>query len=271
MKKTFLALSILFIFLYSCKEEDVINPNNLISTQACQDHLTAERIFNDLRRIIQEGLEDNGESKSWPKYNLMNVEPADIDTLDISFGNVNYFYNKALRRGKIRITYTAKYRDPYSVITSTLDNYYLENRLIEGEKIITNEGVNGNGNMWFTIKVNNASIETSNGTIDWQSERKRIWVSGQNTYSDILDDKYKITGTSSGNGVNGNAFTMEIIDTLHTDLNCLNDYDCIIKSGTARISPDGYADRVINYNDSLCNCNVNVIIDGTTYPIVIGD
>ena len=62
---------------------------------------------------------------------------------------------------------------------------------------------------------------------------------------------------------------MTIIDSLHIDLGCLPDY-CLIKSGTVKISPNGYADRIINYGDSLCDCNAEVIINGTTYPILIG-
>ena len=46
MKKTLLVLSILTIVLYACKDEDVINPPELTSTQASQDNLTAESIFD---------------------------------------------------------------------------------------------------------------------------------------------------------------------------------------------------------------------------------
>ena len=123
--------------------------------------------------------------------------------------------------------------------------------------------------MWFTIEVNNASINTSNGTINWESSRVREWVSGQNTYLNISDDRYMITGNASGNSVNGNAFTVEITDSLEVDLGCLP--TCVIKNGKAKISPNGYANRIINYGNSLCDCNVNVIIDETTYPIVIGN
>ena len=64
--------------------------------------------------------------------------------------------------------------------------------------------------MWFTVDINNASITTSNGTINWNSNRVKEWISGENTYLDISDDRYKITGTANGNGVNGNDFTMTI-------------------------------------------------------------
>ena len=56
-------------------------------------------------------------------------------------------------------------------------------------------------------------------------------------------------------------------DTLNLDLSCLP--SCVIKSGTAKVSPHGYADRIINYGDSICDCNIDVTINGTTYPIVI--
>ena len=60
---------------------------------------------------------------------------------------------------------------------------------------------------------------------------------------------------------------MKITETLNVDLGCLP--DCVIKSGKAKITPNGYADRVINYGDSLCDCNFDVTINGSTYPIVV--
>ena len=47
MKKTFLALSIFAILFHSCEKE--INT----STQASQDHLLAEQVFNDVGRIVE--------------------------------------------------------------------------------------------------------------------------------------------------------------------------------------------------------------------------
>jgi hypothetical protein len=60
---------------------------------------------------------------------------------------------------------------------------------------------------------------------------------------------------------------MTITEPLQVDLGCLP--SCIIKSGEAKISPTGYADRIINYGDSICDCNIDITINGTTYPIVI--
>ena len=267
MKKTILALSILSIILYACKDEDVLTQNDLTSTQGTQDHLTAEQIFNDVGSIVEEGLHDNGQNKACPDYTLMDSDTSNADTLIINFGTTNCLNNGKLRNGKIIVTFTGRYRDSLSVITTTFDNYHVNNKLVQGERIATNQGRNNDGNMWFTIEVNNASITTLNGTINWESSRVREWVSGQNTYLNISDDRYMITGNASGNSVNGNAFTMEITDSLEVDLGCLP--TCVIKSGKAKISPNGYSDRIINYGDSICDCNFDVTINGTTYPIVV--
>jgi len=267
MKKIGIALSILTVLLYSCKDEDVITQNDLASTQATQDHLFAEQVFNDVGHIVEEGFVANGVSKSCASYSLMNADTSNADTLIINFGTTNCLHNSKLRKGKILITYTGKYRDSLAVVTTTFDNYYVNNNLVQGERILTNQGRNQKGNMWFTIAVNNASINTANGTINWESNRTREWVNGMATYFDISDDNYKITGSASGTGVNNNSFSMEITDTLNVDLGCLP--SCVIKSGTAKISPNGYADRFINYGDSLCDCNFDITINGTIYPIVV--
>jgi hypothetical protein len=137
---------------------------------------------------------------------------------------------------------------------------------VKGERIVTNKGRNSNGNMCFTIKVNDASINTPNGTISrYNSSRTREWTGGITTFPNIFDDSYSITGEASGNGVNGNSFTMTITDPLKVDLGCLP--SCIIKSGEVKIIPTDYSPRIINYGDSICDCNIDVIINGTTYPI----
>ena len=269
MKKIVLALSILTILLYSCKDEDAINTPNLASTQATQDHLFAEQVFNDVGYIVETAFSENITKKSYPTYTIIDGDSLNIDILIINFGPNNILFPNnggKLRKGKINITYTGRYRDSLTVITTTFDNYYVDNNLIQGERVVTNKGKNLSSNMWFTIAINNASINTSNGIINWESDRKREWVSGRSTY-EIYDDNYIITGSASGTGVNSNSFIMEITDTLNVDLSCLP--YCVIKSGTAKISPNGYADRIINYGDSLCDCNFDVSVNGTSYLIVV--
>ena len=263
MKKTLLVLGSLMVLFSSCEkpEED--------STQASQDHLLAEQVFNDVGRIVKEGFISSGINKSCASYQLMNADTSNLDTLIIDFGTTNCLHNAKLRKGKVKTTYTDKYRDSLAIMTTTFDKYYINNNLIRGERIATNQGRNNQGNMCFKIEVKNASIATNNGTINWNTTQNREWVSGNTTYFDITDDQYKITGSSNGNGVNNNSFTTKITEALNIDLGCLE--SCVIKSGTTRIMPNGYADRIINYGDGLCNCNFTVTINEKNYPIVVED
>ena len=177
MKNTFLALCSIAVLLYACKDEDVINNPNLVSTQATQDHLIAEQIFSDVGRIVEEGFDKYPNHKSDPSYILMNSDSLNSDTLIINFGTSTVTNNNSIKSGKIIVTYTGRFRDSLSVITTTFDDYHVNYNLVQGERIVTNQGRNNKGNMWFTIDVNNASIVTNNGTINWSSNRTREWVS----------------------------------------------------------------------------------------------
>ena len=260
MEKIVLVFGVLTVLFYSCEKIEDIE-----STQATKDHLFAEQTFSDVGRIVEGAFLANGINKSYPKYTILDTDSSTADTLVINFGPENILFPNPggkLRKGAINITYTGKYRDSLAVITATFNNYYVNSNLIQGERIVANQGRNKQGNMWFTIDVI-GSVRS----INWNAKLTREWVSGNATYYDISDDQYKITGTASGNAANGNDFTMEITETLNVDLGCLP--SCVIKSGKAKITPNGYADRIINYGDSLCDCNFDVKINGNTYPIVV--
>ena len=267
MKNPFITLGMLAILFYSCEKKILDH-----STQASQDNLTAESIFNDVGYIIEEGFWNNDENPSYPKYTLMNTpDTSGVDTLDIDFGAINYLYKNKYRRGIIRTIYTGEYYSPSSVLTTTFDNYYINNNLVHGERVVRNQGINNNGNMWFTIDVKQGVVYTESGMINWESNKIREWTSGQTTPSNTIDDKYKITGTANGNGVNGGNFSVIISSPLILNSGCLYSSSCVIESGTAKVSPDGRNDRTIDYGDSLCDCNVDVIINGERFPIIIRD
>ena len=148
MKKTILTLSILTILLYACKDEDIINTPEQISTQASQDLLLAENTFNDINRVVEDGFNDNGLSKSsCVNYKSMASDSSDADTLIIDFGEVDCLdeYGK-LRRGKIIVIYTAPYQDSLAQISTTFDHYYVNStNWVQGSRTVTNLGRNVDG------------------------------------------------------------------------------------------------------------------------------
>ncbi|MEE2700269.1 MAG: hypothetical protein VYD71_02770 [Bacteroidota bacterium] len=276
MRKTIFTLSIFCILLYACKDEDIVNTPNQTSTQASQDHLFAENIFNDINRVVEDGFNDNGLSKSsCANYKSLGSDSSDADTLIIDFGAVDCLdeYGK-LRRGKIIVIYTAPYQDSLAEITTTFDHYYVNSKnWVQGSRTITNLGRIVDGYMVFDIEVD-ANITTENGRIDWTSNKTRIWTDGRNTTQYPFDDIYKVVGTASGNGLNNNDFTVEITDSLEVNLACLKEivtYNkrCAIVSGKAKVTPNGYEAREIDYGMGGCNCDFSVIINGRNYLIVV--
>ena len=276
MKKTILTLSILTILLYACKDEDIINTPEQISTQASEDHLFAENTFNDINRVVEDGFNDNGLSKSsCANYKSMASDSSDADTLIIDFGEVDCLdeYGK-LRRGKIIVIYTAPYQDSLAQISTTFDNYYVNStNWVQGSRTVTNLGRNVDGDMVFDIDVD-ANITTEIGRIDWISNRTRFWTDGRNTTQYPFDDIYKVMGSASGNGLNNRDFTVNITDSLEVNLGCLlptitYNKRCAIVSGKVKVTPDGYAAREIDYGMGGCNCDFSVTINGKTYLVVV--
>jgi len=276
MKKIILIFGILTILLYACKDEDIISIPEQTSTQASQDHLFAENIFNDINRVVEDGFNDNGLSKSsCANYKSIASDSSDADTLIIDFGEVDCLdeYGK-LRRGKIIVIYTAPYQDSLAQINTTFDHYYVNStNWIQGSRIVTNLGRNINGDMVFNIDVD-ANITTEIGRIDWISNRTKFWTDGRNTTQYPFDDIYIVVGSSSGNGLNNRDFTVTITDSLEVNLGCLlpiitHNKRCAIVSGKARVTPDGYSAREIDYGMGGCNCDFSVTINGETYLLVV--
>ena len=276
MKKTILTLSILTILLYACKDENIINTPEQTSTQASQDHLFAENTFNDINRVVEDGFNDNGLSKSsCANYKSMASDSSDADTLIIDFGEVDCLdeYGK-LRRGKIIVIYTAPYQDSLAQISTTFDHYYVNStNWVQGSRTVTNLGRNLDGDMVFDIAVD-ANITTEIGRIDWISNRTRFWTDGRNTTQYPFDDIYKVMGSASGNGLNNRDFTVNITDSLEVNLGCLlptitYNKRCAIVSGKVKVTPDGYAARKIDYGMGGCNCDFSVTINGKTYLVVV--
>jgi len=270
MKKTLIALSILTVLLFSC-EKEILNT----STQASQDHLFAENIFNDINRVVEDAFNNNGLSKSvWPKIDIMASDSSNADTLVIDYWEELLDKYKKLRRGKIIVIYTAPYQDSLSVITTTFDHYHVNStNWVQGNRTITNLGRNSEGNMVFEVEID-ANITTIKGRIDWISNRTRIWTDGRSTTQNPYDDIYKVVGTASGNGLNDRDFTVEIKDTLEVNFGCLDDlitYNkrCVIVSGKVEITPDGYSTREIDYGMGGCNCDFSVTINGEIYYVVV--
>jgi len=260
----------LIISFMSCKDENVIHSVNQQNLQSSHDYLLFEKTLFDIEREIEHALIATGTTKNLPMYISLNADSTDQDTLIINFGEENYLHLGHLKRGEIISIYNKFIYNSNSQITTTFNNFYINNNLIQGKMYLENSGSNQNGFPEFSLTVDSMSIYTNNGSIDISNGNyiKQL-VSGYNTQYQYLDNIYKLTGNAQGNSSNNNNFSLEISDSLNMNLSCFESSSCIITEGTSRLIPDGYEERIINYGNNSCDCDINAVIGEDIHPIII--
>ena len=260
----------LIISFMSCKDENVIHSVNQQNLQSSHDYLLFEKTLFDIEREIEHALIATGTTKNLPMYISLNADSTDQDTLIINFGEENYLHLGHLKRGEIISIYNKFIYNSNSQITTTFNNFYINNNLIQGKMYLENSGSNQNGFPEFSLTVDSMSMYTNNGSIDISNGNyiKQL-VSGYNTQYQYLDNIYKLTGNAQGNSSNNNNFSLEISDSLNMNLSCFESSSCIITEGTSRLIPDGYEERIINYGDNSCDCDINAIVGEDIHPIII--
>ena len=260
----------LIISFMSCKDENVIHSVNQQNLQSSHDYLLFEKTLFDIEREIEHALIATGTTKNLPMYISLNADSTDQDTLIINFGEENYLHLGHLKRGEIISIYNKFIYNSNSQITTTFNNFYINNNLIQGKMYLENNGSNQNGFPEFSLTVDSMSMYTNNGSIDISNGNyiKQL-VSGYNTQYQYLDNIYKLTGNAQGNSSNNNNFSLEISDSLNMNLSCFESSTCIITEGTSRLIPDGYEERIINYGNNSCDCDINAVIGEDIHPIII--
>lgn len=265
-----LIVSILIISFMSCKDENVIHSVNQQNLQSSHDYVLFEKTLFDIEREIEHALIATGTTKNLPLYISLNVDSTDQDTLIINFGEENYLHLGHLKRGEIISIYNNFIYNSDAQISTTFNNFYINNNLIQGKMQLTNNGFNQNGFSEFSLTIDSMSMFTNNGSIDMLSGNYiKEMVSGNNTQYQYLDNIYKVTGNALGNSSNNNNFSVEISDSLNMNLSCFESSSCIVTGGTSKLIPDGYEERIINYGDNKCECDVNAIIGEDVHPIII--
>ena len=273
MTKTSIPFIILILLLFfSCKDNDIAEIPPSISTQSSQDYLLAEKMFCEVGRIIEEGMNVNDIFKGVTYY-LQNSNPLNSDTLNIDFGT-STILNGNIYKGEIENIFTGKYSDSGTVIISTFPQnnpFHINNYQVLGVRKVTNLGENTEGYVELLIEIIDGEIKapTPGGVVNWEASRNREWINGINT-PELTDDKYLIYGQGSGIDMTNNIFDITISQPILLDYECmLNGTECFLISGKADVVPEGLSQQVINYGDSICDCNFIITIEGNNYPIYL--
>ena len=276
MKKFSLILSLagflgFLIVLSSCNKNNA-NPDNNFT--AVSDDAFAENTFDDVTSITDEAydLSANNLKSTEGRVFLSDCATVTLDTtsfpyvLTIDFGDTNCLCQDGrYRRGEILVSFTGRYYHAGTIITTTFDQYYVNDNQVEGTKTITNMGYNDGNNMYWDIAINGViTLADDGGTITWNSQREREWIDGIQTRFNKWDDKYLITGTANGTRANGMSWTRTITSPLRIELACR-----FIVSGTVNIQPQDHALRILDFGDGTCDNIATVTVNGVTHTIYL--
>lgn len=282
--KLLILLTLIFLSLvYSCKKDEEVTIDN--STVSVKDNGAAENLFADIKKVVEEAANDEGQSARGEKagsYSFgtcatVTINPAWGDTtwpkvMEIDFGTSNctgvYGIN---RRGKLVVTLSDRYRNTGSTLTVQPQGYYINDIKVDGTKTLTNKGLNTNNNLEFEVSVVNGAITyTDNSVTTWASTRTNEWIEGDSTslfthgLAGICDDVYLITGSANGINRNGIAYTVNITSPLRKEVCCR-----WLVSGSLDLIPSGFATRTVDFGTGDCDNKATITINGNVYIVTM--
>ncbi|KPK88105.1 MAG: hypothetical protein AMS27_00730 [Bacteroides sp. SM23_62_1] len=195
---------------------------------------------------------DHNDSVYWPK--IVTIDFG-TDGCEGPFG--------VTRKGKIIVTITDRYLKEGSVRTITFNNFYVNEFKIEGTKSVTNEGLNKDGLMYFTVELTGGKIITPTGKeITREFSHTRTWIEGQLTPRWRWDDKYLIEGEATGVNRFGKTYTRTITNPLLFETACR-----WITSGTIEIQPEDHPLITLDYGNGECDDLATITVNGETKEI----
>ena len=263
------AFIFLFVaFLFSCqKENSSTNSNNTVTEQDAatysDESAQADESYDDVDNISMTAADADNTATTGrlsrdyhPDFAELReaigtcanitVNPNDTTypkTITIDFGDSCVGLDGKSRSGKVIISLTDPLRKPGSVLTVTLDSFYINRIHIEGTKTVTN--LSENGAVKFSVMVTGGKVTFPGGRgYSYESSKTKTQIAGMDTKM-CRDDIYQITGSATITHNNGKVVNFEIVDPLIKKVACP-----WLSDGTLKVSIN---DRVLKIDYGFPN------------------
>ena len=258
---------ILALFFMSCEEEIQNTLDSASAVEALTEYATINKIFQDAGNNSGDAVLGSENSASISKTTktrtdgpIITVVPLDYTTfpktITVVYQDGILCEDGITRKGVITIISTNWYGVEGSKHTSTFTNYYHNDYKVEGTHYVENLGENADGNLQYSVSIENGKITTTTGgTISYTENTTRTWIAGSDTPLNIWDDEYMLDGTQSGTSSKNIDYTLTIEESLHFVL-----LPRSIESGILDIDVASINDIKLNYSTST------ITILGKTFP-----
>jgi len=177
------------------------------------------------------------------------------------------------RQGQIISSYTGKYRDSGTIISTTFNNFYVgvnntAMNQITGTKTVTNNGHNAAGNLnWTIVAALNVLKANNGGTVIFNETRNREMIAGESTPFIFSDDKFQVTGSANGTTARGDNYTAQVLTghELIRDMSCPKHFT----QGQVDITVGTKPTMTLDYGSGTCDNSATVTRNGKTKTITL--
>ncbi len=266
-------------FSSSCTKNDNLATDASLTTTATDEAQAAslsDAVVSTADTYVNT-LADNNYSASTPMAVKGEVEVSrPIITVDkpdslnfpkiitIDFGTTGYIDNRGdTLKGKVIITVSDKIWKSGASKTIKLVDFYVNGNNVKGSKSIVNNGLNAAKNPSYTTTVSDTIIRVDKSTIIRNASRTRVRIDNNGTTKLFWDDKFSITGSTSGVNAKGVAYTVVITNPLII----YNNYPYFVK-GTVTTNTETRT-AVLDYGDGTKDRKATLTINGVTKDIIL--
>ncbi len=216
---------VMVLSLFSCDLEEAIESigetDDAVDTM--KEYIVVNKHFQDASStadassLIGQSLVENS-LKSTSGDLTIGILPFDLETwpkvVTVDYGDGSEGGDGIYRSGKMMIQLTNWLKEEGTVMTTTFDNYYQDGYKLEGTRIATNLGDDGDG-IKFNVVVEDGKVTKDGAVIEYHQNTTRTWIAGADTPSILGDDEYTIEGSQSGVSSSDVNYDMTIAETLH--------------------------------------------------------
>jgi hypothetical protein len=184
-------------------------------------------------------------------------------TITIDYGSGCTCWDGRTRSGQIVISWTGPYVQTGSSFGINSINYFVNNNKFAIHKTVVNSGDNAQSQPYFNVaESDTVTLDSTNQTITWTSNRVRTWTDGYSTPYVLADDVYSITGSGNGTDRDGDAYTCTITNPLMVKFGCP-----WIEAGTFQFNSAKFSQLTIDFGTGTCDNEATVTLNGNTYNI----
>jgi len=277
MKTQILVLGMaLSLFVIGCNKDDDNNtPATPLTAAEVRANAEMDNISDDVGYIAESESDETSSAGRTSGGNPSFLSGcAEVTTTisgttwirTIDFGTTNCtLFNGNMVRGKIIISFTNNFAATTRNISYSFENFYHNNRHVEGNRTIVKTIVNGHPQATISLDM---TVTMENGAVYHRTgQRVREFIAGFLTPLNLYDNEFAITGSWVTTFPSGTVQTATITSALIVKWNCL-----YIVNGTIGITRNNTATTaVLNYGDGNCDDQATVTINGVVYPIDLGN